>query len=74
MKISEIYQKYQIPPHLQLHMYRVSAVAWTICDNFDEELDKIKIVAADLLHDMGNIIKFDLKLFPEFLEPEGYDY
>lgn len=74
MKISEIYQKYQIPPHLQLHMYRVSAVAWTICDNFDEELDKINIVAADLLHDMGNIIKFDLKLFPEFLEPEGYDY
>lgn len=74
MKISEIYQKYQIPPHLQLHMYRVSAVAWTICDNFDEELDKINIVAAELLHDMGNIIKFDLKLFPEFLEPEGYDY
>lgn len=74
MKISEIYKKYQIPPHLQLHMYRVSAVAWVICDNFKEKIDKDNVVAADLLHDMGNIIKFDLKLFPEFLEPEGYDY
>ncbi len=74
MKISEIYKKYKIPPHLQLHMYRVSALAWIICDNFENEVDKNNIVAADLLHDMGNIIKFDLKLFPEFLEPEGYDY
>jgi len=52
----------------------VSAVAWVICDNFKEKIDKDNVVAADLLHDMGNIIKFDLKLFPEFLEPEGYDY
>lgn len=37
-------------------------------------MDTDSVVMAALLHDMGNIIKFDLKMFPEFLKPEGYDY
>jgi len=32
------------------------------------------LITACLLHDMGNIIKFDLTLFPEFLEPQGLEY
>ena len=32
------------------------------------------LIAACLFHDMGNIIKSDLKKFPEFLEPEGLEY
>ncbi len=29
---------------------------------------------ACLLHDMGNIIKFNMNLFPEFFQPEGVEY
>lgn len=61
-------------PSLQDHMLRVAAVASLICDNFDEPLPKEEIISACLLHDMGNIIKSDLKYFPEFLEPQGLDY
>ena len=61
-------------PNLQEHMLSVAAVASLICDNFNEPLPKDEIVAACLLHDMGNIIKFKLERFPEFLEPEGMEY
>lgn len=74
MKISEIYKKYKIMPNLQEHMLRVAAVASIICDNFDNALDKNSIISACLLHDMGNIVKFNLKLFPDFRQPEGIDY
>lgn len=74
MTILEIYHKYQIPPQLQLHQLRVAAVAKYICANFTREVDTREIITADLLHDMGNIIKFDLTLFPQYLEPEGYDF
>ena len=72
--IGEIYRKYKIMPSLQEHMLRVAAVASLICDNFTEPLLKEEIITACLLHDMGNIIKFKLDAFPEFLEPEGLDY
>ena len=55
-------------------MLRVAAVASLICDNFDESLPKDDIITACLLHDMGNIIKFNLGYLPEFLEPEGLEY
>jgi len=60
MTVEEIYKKYKIMPQLQLHMLRVAAVASLICDNFTESLPKEEITLACLLHDMGNIIKFDL--------------
>lgn len=76
MTIQEIYQKYRIMPNLQLHMYRVAAVGLMIVENFDnpDELDAEAIAQALLLHDMGNILKFDLQYFPDFLEPEGLEY
>ena len=74
MKISEIYRKYRIPPQLQLHQLRVASIAKYICDNLKVPVDIEEVVSADLLHDMGNIIKFDLSLFPEYLEPEGLEY
>ena len=73
-KISEIYSEYNIMPNLQEHMLRVAAVAYLICDNFDGQLDKEEIIVAALLHDMGNIIKFKLELFPKFTKPEGEEY
>lgn len=72
--ISEIYKEYKIMPTLQEHMLRVAGVASLICDNFDEPLNKEEIISACLLHDMGNIIKFDLTYFPEFVKPEGLEY
>ncbi|MDP4011467.1 MAG: HD domain-containing protein [Candidatus Roizmanbacteria bacterium] len=62
-------------PNLREHQLRVAGVAKIICDSLQEaEVDIDMIVIACLLHDMGNIIKFKLELFPEFLKPEGLDY
>lgn len=73
-KITDIYEEYKIMPQLQMHQLRVASVAQMICDNINLELDKNIIIKTALLHDMGNIIKFDLPLFPKFLEPEGLEY
>ena len=65
-------------PNLQDHQLRVAAVAGLICDSLDIKTDKENIIKACLLHDMGNIIKFDLSYtennFPQFLEPQGLKY
>lgn len=60
MNILEIYKKYQIMPQLAEHQLRVASVADMICENFTVDVDRQNIVAACLLHDMGNILKFDL--------------
>lgn len=64
-------------PQLQMHMLRVAAVASIICDNFQKKVDKENIITACLLHDMGNIIKFQLEPgpFPDSIyKPEGKEY
>jgi hypothetical protein len=72
--VIEIYKEYEVMPNLQDHMLRVAAVAFLICDGFNEPIEKEEIISACLLHDMGNIIKFNLEHFPESLEPKGLDY
>jgi hypothetical protein len=74
MKIQKIYDEYKTMPQLQLHMLRVAGVAKIICDNFQKEIEKESVITAALLHDMGNIIKFNLNRFPEYLEPKGLKY
>lgn len=81
MNIIEIYKKYQIMPSLQLHMLRVGAVASILvravlggAQNRLTTKEAQNIVTACLLHDMGNIIKFDLTYIPEFVQPEGLEY
>lgn len=71
MTTQEIYERYHIMPGLQLHQLRVAAVAEAICENSLLELDTQSVVLAGLFHDMANIIKSDLVLFPELLEPLG---
>lgn len=61
-------------PSLQLHMLRVAAVAHLLADACTQPVDTKAIVTACLLHDMGNIAKFDLQRFPDFLQPEGLVY
>lgn len=74
----DIYQQYKIMPNLQLHQLRVAAVGKIVCDNFNPpagtHINAQDIVLACLFHDMGNILKFDLTVFPEALEPEGLAY
>ena len=75
MKITEIYKEYKIPPNLQLHQLRVAAVAKLICDNFKKDPDKDLVLKTSLLHDMGNIIKFNFDIFDDdFYKPEGRTY
>lgn len=60
MNISDIYTKYSIPTNLQRHMLTVAALADYICDYLDGvSVDKDLVIKTCLLHDMGNIIKFN---------------
>jgi len=61
MTIIDVYRKFSIPKNLQEHMFRVGAVGGIICDHLKEAVvDKELVVKTLLLHDMGNILKFDL--------------
>jgi hypothetical protein len=61
MIITEIYKNYQIPQNLQMHMLRVAAVGNLIIDNWHgSSIDTQSIITTLLLHDLGNLIKFDL--------------
>lgn len=74
--IRDIYHRFPIPNHLQLHQLRVAAVAQVICDQLNPaiKINRSEIISACLLHDMGNLIKFKLDQLPELLEPQGRDY
>ena len=60
MRLEEIYRKYKIMPTLAEHQLRVAAVARLIGEQLGLITDLKNITAACLLHDMGNILKFDL--------------
>lgn len=70
----EIYTAYTIMPGLQMHQLRVAAVGKLICDNFKKPVNAQDVILACLFHDMGNILKFELAMFPEFTEPQGLAY
>ena len=73
MKNMEAYERYNIMPNLRLQQLRVAAVAreLALALKADHEL----VTKAALLHDMGNIMKSDLTLFPpEFYGSEGVEY
>ena len=70
--IQDVYKKYQIMPQLEAHMLRVAGVADLICAHFKIGIDRHSVVAACLLHDMGNIVKFDFDYTRQFM-PELVD-
>ena len=61
-------------PNLQEHMLRVTGVAFLICDNLEKSIARESVITACLIHDIGNIVKFKLEVFPEFLKPKGLRY
>lgn len=66
MKLKEIYSKFNTPPNLQQHMLRVAGVCKLLLDQLEEHIvGKEDILTAALLHDLGNIIKFDFEKYPD---------
>ncbi len=70
----DVYAEYRTMPGLQIHQLRVAAVGKLICEHFREPIDARSVILACLFHDMGNIIKSDLAVFPEFLAPHPRSY
>jgi hypothetical protein len=67
--VQEVYDQYRIPPWLQLHQLRVAAVGKMVCDSRGDA-DERTVLLTGLFHDMGNIIKADLTLFPQLFPNE----
>lgn len=63
MTITEIYEKYHNPPHLQMHQLRVAAVATLICQDIPDFPESKETILGCLLHDVGNLIRY--KSFPQ---------
>jgi hypothetical protein len=63
MKISKIYENYPIPILLKQHHLKAAAVGAYICDNLKDKnkANKNLIIKSLLLHDLGNIIKFNFE-------------
>lgn len=60
--IKHIYQDYQIPPNWQEHMVFTASLGKIICQNWvKEKFNQDLVVTALLLHDIGNIVKFNLE-------------
>ena len=76
MTIQDIYEKYHVPPHLQMHMLRVTVVVNLIGEKVlglsPDEMSAV--LTASLFHDMWNILKFDMSVYPAVREPEGVAY
>ncbi|MGM5480787.1 MAG: HD domain-containing protein [Nanobdellota archaeon] len=58
--IDDIYIRFSIPSFLATHMRQVAKVSKFLCENFDKNTDTDCVIAALLLHDLGNVVKFDL--------------
>ncbi len=72
--IDQIYKQCSIPKNLQIHMQKVAAVGEILCEKWEgtPTPNKPLIIAALLLHDMANIIKYDL-VTPEGIKILGPD-
>jgi len=60
MRVADLYQKYQIMPQLITHQLRVGAIGNIVAKHWKRRLDVEMITNLCLIHDMGNIVKFDL--------------
>lgn len=70
MRIIEIYEHFDIPEKLQLHMLTVAAVGKYILDNWEgPDVDTPTVIAALLVHDLGNLVKFDLSENAPIIDP-----
>lgn len=61
-------------PILQEHMVRVAYVGKVLGEHTTEDVDVDNIVKSCLLHDMGNIIKFNLHVLEGAIDEKGFEY
>lgn len=73
MFVSQLYQQYPVPLNLAEHMFWVAGVGTWIAQHFQSKIDQKLITKSLLLHDLANLIKFDLAKFSYFLKPEDHD-
>lgn len=74
MTIAQIYRKYHINQTLQQHMFNVAAVGLWVVDHWTEaQLDRNLIATSLLLHDIGNLVKFNLKKYADLLGEDRKD-
>lgn len=59
LAVREVYEKYQVPPWLQMHQVRVAAVGKMAADACIVPMDTDLVVRTCLVHDIGAIVKFD---------------
>jgi hypothetical protein len=68
--IMEIYRRFNVPPNLPSHLFRAAAVGDMIADHWKgPKLSREDLRAYLLLHDFGNIVKYDFS-HKELLTPE----
>lgn len=60
MTIRDLYAKYHIMPQLATHMLRVAGVGKIIAEHWKARCDVRFVTELCLLHDVGNLVKFDL--------------
>lgn len=71
MDAEEVYKHFGTPKGLQDHMLWVAGLVCTLRDHWSgETVDWDSAIKAALLHDIGNVIKFDLDKFPQLLGNE----
>ena len=71
MTVAEIYKKYNIPPNLIEHQLTVAKVICVLQKHWlGVEINWQEMILIGLMHDIGNIVKFDFDKYPEFLGQE----
>ena len=71
MQLAEIYKKFKTPPNLQDHMLRVFGIVELLQKYWvGKAVDWNQTKKLALLHDLGNIVKFNFDNHPEFLGDE----
>ena len=60
--IHNVYERFKVIRNLQEHLMRAAGIAELICDNWKgPAIEKSDVVAALLLHDVGNTVKMDFR-------------
>lgn len=71
MTTEDVYKQFGTPTNLQHHMLSVTSLICEIRDHWiGESVDWNDLITAGLLHDLGNVIKFDLDKYPDLLGDE----
>lgn len=71
MTTQGVYQKFGTPKNLQQHMLTVTGLICSVQEHWTGDvINWDDLITAGLLHDLGNVIKFDLDKFPALLGDE----